>query len=140
VTGEAGSLVVDRVMVMMVSMDKDLVDQLRANQLALETKIAWFEDLQPVCRFRSGEITWLLVTLSDYNIIGGLVDWGYGFLPFDRVEISDCLNGLPPMQCQPVHDVEFYTQWPVSAYLAKAKRRPVVVEKRNRRLPVTGRL
>jgi hypothetical protein len=102
-------------------MDEDVVKQLEANKLALETKIAWFEDLVPVAKYTSGDITWLLVTLSDFNIIGGLVDWGHGFLPFDHVELVDFLNGMGPMQgCVPEQDPEFATQWPVSAYLAKA--------------------
>jgi hypothetical protein len=48
------------------------------------------------------------------------VDGGYGFLPFDHVELVDFLNGRGPMQCVPEQDLEFDTQWPVSAYLAKA--------------------
>jgi hypothetical protein len=51
----------------MVSMDEDVVQRLQANKLALETKIAWFEDLVPQAKYTSGDITWLLVTLDDYK-------------------------------------------------------------------------
>jgi hypothetical protein len=103
---------------MTVMMDEDLVKKLQANQLALETKIAWFVDLVPQAKYTSGDITWLLVTMRDYNIIGGLVDWGRGYLPFDHVDLKDFLDGVGPMQgCVPEQDPEFVTQWPVSAYL-----------------------
>jgi hypothetical protein len=100
-------------------MDEDVVKQLQANQLALETKIAWFGDLVPVAKYVSGDMTWLLVTMRDYNIIGGLVDWGRGYLPFDHVGFGDFLDGCGPMKgCIP-EQVEFDSdEWPVSAYLA----------------------
>lgn len=91
--------------------------QLHANHIALKTKTARFEDLVPVFKYVSGDITWLLVTLDGSNRIGGLVNWGRGFLPFDHVNLLDFLDGCGPMQGLIPEEVEFETQWPVSAYL-----------------------
>jgi hypothetical protein len=85
-------------------------------------------DLVPQAKYVSGDTTWLLVTLDGFNILGGLVDWGYGFLPFDHVELLDFLDGCGPMQgCIP-EQVEFATQWPVSAYLKATEGGQLLIE------------
>jgi hypothetical protein len=113
--------------------DETDMKQLKANALALETKIVGFEDLVPVARFTSGAISWLAVKLDDRGCLGGVVNWGFGFLPFDHLLVEDFLAGTGPMCSKPVRDPEFESQWPVSSYLTGARWRPVVVEKRSGR-------